>query len=229
MRRFIQLILVALILSLSATTHARDRSEHFIGEALAMVGVKSKSYRQVLAKAIRAAAIKHNFDPITMIAVIEGESHFNPSLVNSIGCVGLGQICVKAMHHFCKPAHPTYSKAKCDSRIASLKNPVVNINTTASSFTSNRKLCNRITNKHSRSTRNLWRHWLPSHGGYNKGSLRKKTGVWCGQKYVCTKRKGKRCVKKGWRNVPIPKRISGYMKRRIQLIKAVNRKLRRKR
>jgi len=189
------------------------RSLKFITLALKMVGINHLA--PTIAPTIQAEAKARNFDPITMVVLIAGESHGNAGKVNHIGCVGLGQVCVKFIYPYCKKA--TYDKKRCDAKIAQLKNPITNIRRTAAGITANRKMCNKLTRKNRR-TRNRWRHWLPSHGGYNKGNFRKKTGVWCGQ----TLKRGR------WVNVPIPNRIQKYMRRRLKVIKAVRRKMRKR-
>ena len=198
------------------------RSLPFIIAALRMTGL-SAGTAGAWAPTIQKQAVKHHIDPITLVALLEGESGGRTGVVNHLGCVGLFQVCVKFIYPYCKKGS-SYNKAKCDAKVAQLKNPLVNIAYAAGSISSNRKFCNKLTNKTTRKTRNQWRHWFPSHGGYNKGSLRHKTGVWCGQKYVCTKRRGKRCVRRGWRNVAIPKTIQKYMKRRRQIIRQVRRR-----
>ncbi len=197
------------------------RSLHVIVAALKIIGV-SEGTAKSWAPEIQRQAKKHRFDPITMVVMIEGESHGNPNLVNSIGCVGLLQVCPQFLYPYCKKGK-SFNKAKCDAKKAQLKNPIVSIRMTANSITANRKFCKKLTG-----SPNLWRHWMPSHGGYNKGNHKKKTGVWCGQKYVCKKRKGKRCLKRGWVNVPIPKTIQRYMKRRRQIIKRLSRRRKKK-
>lgn len=169
------------------------------------------------APVLQSIGVKHNLDPVTVIVLMAGESSNNSSKVNSINCVGLGQICVEANYAYCKPGKG-YNKAQCDAKIAQLKNPIYNLRTTAAGITANRKYCNKKTKKRTKKSRNQWRHWMPSYGGYNNYGKRWK-GVWCGQRKV----KGK------WKNAKIPKRIRGYMERRKRIIQAVSRKLRRKR
>lgn len=196
-------------------------------------GVRAKVYAPVL----QEVGVKHNLDPATIISLVTGEASWNPSLVNPLGCVGLGQHCVKSIYPYCKPASPKYNRAQCDSKIAQLKNPIYNLRSIGRSITTARKWCNEYTNKRTKKSRSKWRHWMPQYGGYagvpdslgRKANVSKKHGVWCGQEYVCTKRKGKRCLKRSWRNVPIPKRIRQYMARRRKIINAVSKKRRKRR
>ena len=189
------------------------RTIPFIIAALAQVGVtgqKAKSYAPIL----QAEAKRNNLDPVTLIVLINGESGWNSSRVNSIGCIGLGQHCLQFQFKFCQKG-ASYNKAQCDAKKAPYFNGPFNLRATASSITVNRKFCNKKTNKRSKKTRNQWRHWMPSYGGYNN---HKGNRVWCGQ----------RKVKGRWRNVKIPKRIRTYMERRKRIIRAVSRKLRRR-
>jgi hypothetical protein len=169
----------------------------------------SKPTATMYAKIIQEEAKNRRFDPFTMISLIRGESHWNPNLVNHIGCVGLGQVCPQFSYPYCKKGKSTYDRAKCDAKRTQLKSGPYNIRLIAASITANRKFCKKkvgIAN---------WRHWMASHGGYNKPSK----GIWCGRK------KNKRGR---WRNVAIPKTISRYMKYRRLLIKKFARGQKRK-
>lgn len=186
------------------------RSIPFIVLALAEVGVsapRAKSYAPLL----QELGKKHNLDPVTFITIVKGESGWRETIVNSIGCVGLGQICL-SNYSVCQRG---FDNAACKAKKAQLQNGHYNLRAMANAITLNRRMCNKRTGKRSKKTRNQWRHWLPSYGGYNKPKL----GIWCGQRKV----KGK------WKNVVIPKRISKYMKRRKRIINAVSRKLRSRR
>jgi len=188
------------------------RSIPFIIAALGQVGVtgqKAKSYAPLLQQECK----KHHIDPVTLIVLIDGESGWNPSKVNHIGCIGLGQHCLQYQLKVCQQG-ASYNKAKCDAKKAPYFNGPFNLRATASSITTNRNFCNEKTNKRTKKSRSQWRHWLPSYGGYNKP----KQGVWCGQKRMKTKR-GYR-----WRNVAIPKRIVQYMKKRKRIIRNLRRK-----
>lgn len=189
------------------------RSIPFIIAALAEVGVsgpKAKIYAPIL----QEQGKKYNIDPVTLIVLVDGESKWNPGVINSIGCVGLGQHCLQFQFKFCQKG-PSYNKAQCDAKKAPYLNGPFNLRATARAIYNNRKFCNKKTNKRTKKSRSQWRHWFPSYGGYN----RPKQGIWCGQKRVKTKRGWR------WRNVAIPKRISEYMKKRKRII----RKLRRRR
>jgi hypothetical protein len=192
------------------------RSIPFIIAALGHVGVhggKAKSYAPIL----QEMGKKHHLDPVTLIVLIDGESKWNPSIVNSIGCIGLGQHCLQFQYKFCRKG-AGYNKAKCDAKKAPYFNGPFNLRATASSISVNRRYCNKKTNKRTKKSRSQWRHWFPSYGGYNKPSK----GIWCGQKRVKTKRGWR------WRNVAIPKRIAMYMKKRKRIIRAISRKRRRR-
>lgn len=188
------------------------RSIPFIIAALAQVGVtgqKAKSYAPIL----QEEGKKYNIDPVTLIVLINGESGWIASRVNSIGCVGLGQHCLQFQYKFCRKG-AGYNKAACDAKKAQYLSGPFNLRATASSINTNRKFCNKKTNKRTKKSRSQWRHWLPSYGGYNKP----KQGIWCGQKRVKTKRGWR------WKNVAIPKRISKYMRKRKRIIRTLRRK-----
>jgi hypothetical protein len=190
------------------------RSIPVILALLAEVGVtgpRAKTYAPVL----QEVGKKHNVDPATIISIVKGESGWRAGIVNSLGCVGLGQICL-GNYSVCQNGQR--NSAACQAKKKQLQNGVYNLRVMGQAITANRKMCNKRTNKRTKKSRSQWRHWLPSYGGYNKP----KQGIWCGQKRVKTKR-GMR-----WRNVPIPKRIVQYMKRRKRIIRAVNRKMRRR-
>lgn len=186
------------------------RSIPFILLALAEVGIKGPQ-AETYAHILQEEGKKRNFDPVTVVVLIAGESGGRASVVNSQGCVGLGQICLSNFP-YCQKGK-SYDKARCDAKKARLQSGPVNLRHIAAAISSNREFCNRKTGKRGR-TRNQWRHWLPSYGGYNAPSK----GVWCGQKKV----KGK------WVNVPIPKRVQQYMAKRVRIIKAVQRKMRKR-
>jgi len=186
------------------------RSIPVILALLAEVGVtgpRAKMYAPVL----QEIGKKHHVDPATIISIVKGESGWRAGVVNSVGCVGLGQICL-SNYTVCRGGKR--KSAACQAKRASLQNGVYNLKVMAQAISSNRSFCNKKTNKHTKATRNQWRHWLPSYGGYN----RPRQGIWCGQRRVKTKR-GIR-----WRNVAIPKRIVQYMKRRKRILRAVRRR-----
>lgn len=53
---------------------------------------KFKSQNKVLAQAIIDESLKHGFDPIFLMSVIQGESSFRPDMVGGVGEIGLMQI-----------------------------------------------------------------------------------------------------------------------------------------
>ncbi len=187
------------------------RSIPFILLALAEVGITGPRAK-VYAPILQEDGKKRGFDPITVVVLIAGESSGRTKIVNHLGCVGLGQICLSNFKYCKKGKH--YDGVRCEAKKKQLQSGPYNLRAIASAITVNRKMCNKRTGKRSKKTRSQWRHWLPSYGGYNK----LKKGILCGQKKV----KGR------WKNVPIPRRISGYMKRRVRVIKAVKRKMRRR-
>jgi len=153
---------------------------------------------------VRAEAKARSFDPLTLVAMVHHESHWHPSLVNSIGCVGLGQICL-SNYSYCRA---DMQSAKCQAKKVQLQGGVYNLRIAADHITRNRKMCRKRTGKPA-----LWRYWLPSYQGFNKPSR----DVWCGQQ----RRKGK------WVNLPIPRLTTRVMTHRRMLIRKLTRRRRR--
>lgn len=195
------------------------RSIPFIIALLGEVGV-SGPRAQAYAPVLQDIGVKHDVDPATIISLVKGESGWREHVVNSVGCVGLGQVCL-GNYAVCRDGKT--NSVACKAKKAQLQNGAYNLRVVGEAISSNREFCNKKTSKTSKKTRSQWRHWLPSYGGYN----RPKQGIWCGQKRVKVK-KGSHYVWV-WKNVPIPKRIVQYMERRKRIIKAASRKLRRKR
>ncbi len=180
---------------------------------MGITGPSAPAYAQIL----QEEGEKRNFDPVTVIVLVAGESSWRPHVVNYMNCVGLGQICL-SNYAYCR--NGGLNSDKCQAKKAQLQNGLYNLRQVAGSITAQRKFCNNLTNKRTRKTRNRWRRRLPSYGGYNdrrRGSLKKKRGVWCGQRY--NRRNGK------WRNVDIPETILKYMRRRKKIINTVRRKM----
>jgi len=209
-------IIACVLVCLPRPSYAMKRSLPVIVAAIqyAAPGM-SKTTATSYAKLIRKEAIDRRFDPFTMVAMVYYESHWNPTLENHIGCVGLGQVCPQFLWPYCNSGGEKWDQFRCKQKKAELKNGFYNLKLIAQSITANRKFCRKkvgIAN---------WRHWLPSHGGYNSSSK----GIWCGRKRI----KGR------WRNVAIPKTVSRIMVYRKKLIrkfargqrKAVKRKAKR--
>jgi len=148
------------------------------------------------AKVIKEEAKKRHFDPLTLVAMVYNESKWNPRVINSINCVGLGQVCL-SNYPYCRK---DISSARCQAKKAQLQDGVYNLRVISRSITLNRKFCRKRTGKPA-----LWRYWLASHGGYNVPSR----GVWCGQRKVLGK----------WQDEPIPKTLKRIMRYRKKLIK----------
>lgn len=185
------------------------RSIPFIIAALAEVGVTGPR-AQTYAPILQEVGSKHHIDPVTLIVLFDGESNWNSTRINSIGCAGLGQHCFPV----CNPKSSSYDKDKCQTKRAPYLSGPFNIRATAKAIHINRDFCNKKTSKRTKKSRSQWRHWLPSYGGYNSP----KRGIWCGQKRVKMKR-GYR-----WENVEVPKRIQQYMSKRKKIIRVVSRR-----
>ena len=95
----------------------------------------SKPTAKSYAKLIQKEAKERRFDPFTMIALVRGESHWNPSLVNRIGCVGLGQVCPQFLWSYCNTGGEHYDKFRCEQKKAELMNGHYNLQLIARSIT----------------------------------------------------------------------------------------------
>ena len=82
---------------------------------------KYKKYDKVILKTVVRVAKKYNFDPFFLLAVISGESSFNPHIVGTSGEIGLMQIRPTTAAWIAKKFKLKFKGAK------SLKNPKINI------------------------------------------------------------------------------------------------------
>ncbi len=170
------------------------RSVAIIAAAIGVVNpTLHKPARTAYAKTIRAAASKHDMDPLTLVAFAWEESNFRPSAVSPDGKdIGLMQLRVEVTRA-CKgkPADaPSCVKAR-----ACAMNGHCAIRKLARTITEARKLCRKRTGRPA-----LFHRWLALLGGLNHPRHR---GVWCAQRQVMVK------GRKVWRDVRW-KKLRGY-------------------
>ena len=142
-----------------------------------------KATAEQYAKVIQEEAQARDFDPLMLVAMVHNESRWHRSAYNSVNCVGLGQVCL-SNYEYCRN---DISNEKCQAKKQQLYDGVYNLRVIAASVSDNSAFCRKKTG------RSEWRHWLFSHGGYNKPSQ----NLWCGQKKTG----------RDWREVPPPKTI----------------------
>jgi hypothetical protein len=185
------------------------RSILFIKTAIGLVqptmddGLKT-SYATIL----QQEAKQRGFDPLTVVAMVENESHWNSRLVGGLNnqCVGLGQHCLH-IYDYCRETD--YRGARCQEKKAWLLNGANNLRATSSAITKWRAYCRKRTGRSA-----LFHRWLY---GYQGHGYRDKTKE-CGMKRT----------KRGWVDLPKPALVKKVMRRRVELIRATERKLRRR-
>lgn len=155
------------------------------------------------AKVIRDEARKHQFDPYTLIAIVHGETNFNPSAINNNPpreySVGLSQINVLSFRA-CRPSDTMLQSPGCQAIISRLLVGDHNLRTAAGIITSARDYCRRRTGQPA-----LFARWLSVFQGYDS-----RPGV------VCNMRRDSRGH---WRDLPVPvltRRVMAY-RRHLQL------------
>lgn len=191
------------------------RSILFIKTAIAISHPSlSDSLRTSYATTLQAEAKKRSFDPVTVVAMVENESRWNSRLVGGLNgqCIGLGQHCLH-VYGYC--TRTNYRGARCQEKKAWLLNGTNNLMATSRAITDWRKTCRQITGKPA-----LFYRWLHGYQGFGKyDKERRRWTVVCGM----------RPTRKGWVDVKRPRLVRKVMRRRIELIKATERRLRRRR
>ena len=174
----------------------------------------SESLSTTYATKLQAEAQARNYDPITPVAIIDNESKWNSRLVGGLNnqCIGLGQHCLH-VYDYCTGT--AYRGARCQAKKQWLLNGHNNLMATSKAITDWRKTCRSITGKPA-----LFYRWLHGYQGFGKYDKKRKKWI-----VVC----GMRPTKKGWVDVKRPKLVNKVMRRRIELIKLTERKLRRRR
>lgn len=182
------------------------RSILFIKTAIAISHPSlNEDLRERYARVIQEEAQEHKHDPVTVIAMVEGESRWQAGLVGGLNgqCVGLGQHCLH-VYDYCTGTN--YRGARCQEKKQWLLNGVNNLRATSEAITEWRRYCRRVTGKPA-----LFARWLY---GYQGHAVTK------------TKKCGMRKTRNGWVDLPRPALVKRVMNRRIALIKATERRLR---
>ncbi|APR78740.1 Hypothetical protein A7982_04087 [Minicystis rosea] len=123
------------------------------------------------AKLLDEEARKHDFDPLTAVAIIHFESRWQPWVVSPDGeDYGLGQVRGRWLSACRADADPVHAPSDaCRAAKMSLLVPANNIRRMASIITANRELC-----KEKAGTGDL-PHWLAGYEGLSRPSL----DIWC--------------------------------------------------
>lgn len=163
---------------------------------------------EAYAKVIQPEAKKRNFDPVTIVAIVENESHWRSNLVGGLNnqCIGLGQHCLH-IYAYCRDTN--YLGEKCQARKAHLLNGGNNLMATAQAITSWRKYCTKLTGKPA-----LFHRWLYGYQGHAMNDPSRQ----CGMKKT----------KRGWVDIKKPGLVQRVMRRRVEIIRATERSLRKR-
>jgi hypothetical protein len=201
-----KLLIAIAVLFAAPNVEALERRVTFVQTAIKISApnlTKSTSLRY--AKHIRMLAIEHSFDPLTMIAMVQYESHWQPGLKYVRGneeYVGLLQIRLRNR----KACQADRFTVECDAIRRSLVEPLYNLTLGARYITTNRGFCREKVGSA------LFAYWLASFQGFNSPAKKE----YCGHKLV----RGR------WRPVKRAKLTQRVMTRRLELIKATERRLR---
>jgi hypothetical protein len=150
--------------------------------------------REAAAHTLAELGRTHRFDPVTLIAIVEGESAWRPTVISSNGRdFGLSQIRATNFRE-CQTA--TLDERQCAWRKQSLLHWKMNLTLAAGLIKANRERCKRVVGS------NLASYWLQAFQGYD--STR---GTTCGHRRV-----GKR-----WVAGPVPRLTRKVLKRRREL------------
>jgi len=157
------------------------------------------------ARVLQVEAKARGFDPISVVAIVENESHWNSRTVGGLNdqCVGLGQHCLH-VYAYCRDTE--YKGARCQAKKAELLDGGNNLRAVARAITRWRKYCVRLTGRAA-----LFHRWLYGYQGHAVVH----PGVQCGM--IRTKH--------GWKDVPRPALVRKVMRRRVVLIRATQRVL----
>jgi hypothetical protein len=123
------------------------------------------------ASILQAEGKARKFDPITVVAMVEGESHWNSRLVGGLNnqCVGLGQHCLH-VYKYCTTTG--YKGKRCQARRAYLLNGGNNLRETAKAITLWRKYCRKLTGRSA-----LFARWLYGYQGHAWKNKNKQCGM----------------------------------------------------
>jgi len=123
------------------------------------------------ATVLNQVALEHDFDPLTAVAIIHFETHWQPSLISADGeDYGLGQVRARYLSACRDDEDPVGApSAACQSAKESLLDGTFNIKRMATIITANREMCRERTGTA------LAPQWLAGYQGYNSPS----TDRWC--------------------------------------------------
>lgn len=123
------------------------------------------------ATVLNQVALEHDFDPLTAVAIIHFETHWQPSLISADGeDYGLGQVRARYLSACRDDEDPVGApSAACQSAKANLLDGTFNIKRMATIITANRAMCRERTGTA------LAPQWLAGYQGYNSPS----TDRWC--------------------------------------------------
>lgn len=156
------------------------------------------------AEVLRVEARDRHFDPVTAVAIVENESRWRAGAVGGLNgaCYGLAQFCAH-IKPVCR--REGLKSASCKAEMAPYLNGIYSLRALARSITAWRRFCRRVTGKPA-----LFYRWLHGFQGYGTKS------VTCGM----------RKTKRGWIDVRRPKLVRKVMRRRLEIIRATERKRR---
>jgi hypothetical protein len=168
----------------------------------------SDGIRTSYAKVLQAEAKKRKFDPITVVSIVENESHWNSRLVGGLNnqCIGLGQHCLH-VYSYCTGTN--YRGERCQAKKAWLLNGTNNLYATSAAITKWRKYCRKLTGRSA-----LFYRWLYGYQGHAYRNKNKQCGM------MKTKR--------GWVDIKRPALVKRVMRRRLEIIRATEKQLRRR-
>jgi hypothetical protein len=152
---------------------------------------------------IQREAKAHHFDPLTLIGMVNYESHWYAGVEDDAHCIGLGQVCL-TNYRFCTEGG--FESPRCLAQRASLKVGTFNLRVAAGLITANRKFCRAQTGHPA-----LFARWLSSYQGYNRPGR----GIWCNMK---------RNSKGVWYDLPVPKYTRRVIQYRLRLIRHLRQK-----
>lgn len=200
------LALLALLVFGAPQVEALVRPTSTIARAIELSAPRlSKPTRLAYAQILHAEGKARHFDPLTVVAMVHFESHWNPALTNdhhSGFYVGLGQI---NAYHRKECREGGLKSTGCQARIAELKSGPYNLRRVAAGVTANRRFCRRKTGQPA-----LFARWLSSYQGLNDYRRGGRADVWCNMR---RDRRGR------WRDVKVHRLTRQVMRYRLTLIR----------
>lgn len=156
--------------------------------------------RTAYAQVVQDEAKAHQFDPLTLVAIVHHESRWRASAVSPDGeDFGLGQIRAR-YRKGCRldiPARDDNSPS-CLAVKAQLLDGNNNIRSIANAITAWRSKCRKVTGRSA-----LLPRWLHGYGGMTNP----RKGIWCNQ----------RKIKGRWVDLPVPSKLKTIIRYRLSL------------